>query len=210
MRIYLCGQKAFGASVYMALREAHTIVGVSSPEKGSAGPDKLRAKADLYGTPWMRSGGLTRATIPAGVDLIVAAHSHDFISEQTRFAARFGAIGFHPSLLPVHRGRDAIRWAIRNHDRITGGSVYQLSNRVDGGPILAQDWCFIRPDDDASTLWRRDLMPMGVRLLLDAVAAVGAGTAVPREQDEELATWEPALDSPPLHRPDLLMLPFKV
>jgi hypothetical protein len=27
-----------------------------------------------------------------------------------------------------------------------------------------------------------------------------------KEQDEALATWEPSLDAPPVHRPDLLLL----
>lgn len=35
---------------------------------------------------------------------------------------------------------------------------------VDGGPIAAQDWCFIRPEDDARSLWSRELAPMGLRL----------------------------------------------
>jgi len=208
MRIYLCGQKHFGAAVLEQLRAGgHEIAGVSSPALGSSGPDKVRAKADLYGLPWMEAGRLDAGTLPENVDLIVAAHSHDFIGERTRLRATYGAIGYHPSLLPLHRGRDAVRWSVRLHERVVGGSVYWLTNKVDGGPIAAQDYCITRPDDTAEELWRRELSPMGVRLLAQVVDDIARGRVVRVEQDDALATWEPSFDSKPLHRPDLLQLP---
>lgn len=146
-------------------------------------------------------------SMPRGVDLIVAAHSHDFIGERTRLRATFGGIGYHPSLLPVHRGRDAVRWAVRMRERITGGSVYRLSNRMDGGAVLAQQHVFIQPDDTAEELWRRELAPLGVRLLADVVGQFAvSGYVAGVEQDEAVATWEPAIDRPPAFRPDLALL----
>lgn len=206
MNVYLCGQKFFGASVLRAIIEQkhHKVVGVSSPPP----PDRLARAADLHSIPWMKSGLLRADTLPAGVDVIVAAHSHDFVGERTRFKARYGGIGYHPSLLPRHRGRDAIRWTIRLRDYVTGGTVYRLSNKVDGGDILAQEWCWVQPGDDAETLWRRDLSPMGIRLLLDTLDRFASGDTYGKKQDEKLATWEPSLNPPPLSRPDLLMLPY--
>lgn len=210
MRIYLCGQKYFGATVLHALLDVgHTIVGVSAPFADAKGrPDRLMNAATIAGLPVMRAGRLNADTLPAGVDLIVAAHSHDFIGEKTRLRARYGAIGYHPSLLPVHRGRDAVRWAVRLRERITGGSIYWLSNTVDGGPIAAQRPVFIRPDDTAEELWRRDLAPLGVNLILQVTNDIACGRIVKVEQDEALATWEPALGVAPLHRPDLIMLGY--
>lgn len=92
-------------------------------------------------------------------------------------------------------------------DRVAGGSVYWLSDNVDGGDVAAQEWCFVRPDDDASSLWRRELFPIGVRLLNRVVDDVSAGVLVRVPQDEELATWEPSWSRPPLRRPELLCLP---
>lgn len=203
MRVFLSGSKRLAAEVYAGLREAgHEIAGVATPLG-----DRLALTAQADGLPVIPSGTLNKGTLPEGVDLIVAAHSHDFIGEATRLRAKWGAVGYHPSLLPVHRGRDAIRWAVHMKDRVTGGSVYWLSNTMDGGPIAAQEHCFIRPDDTAESLWRRELMPMGVRLLLSVVADVAAGRIVRAPQDEELATWEPSWDRPPVRRPDLLLIP---
>ncbi len=76
------------------------------------------------------------------------------------------------------------------------------------GDVLAQRHVFIRPDDTAEELWRRDLAPLGVELLAAVVARVAAeGYVHGRAQDEALATWEPSIDRPPAFRPDLLMLP---
>jgi methionyl-tRNA formyltransferase len=152
------------------------------------------------------SGQLKSETKPSGVDLIISAHSHDFIGRRTRLKARLGGIGYHPSLLPLHRGRDAIRWTLKMGERITGGSIYWLSDYTDGGDIAAQDWCFVRPDDDAESLWRRELFPIGLRLFARVLDDLELGLVVAVPQDETLATWEPSWQRPPLRRPDLLLL----
>lgn len=205
MNVLLAGQKWFGAEVLDALLALPgvTVRAVSAPHD-----DRLARAAWRRGVEVLPAGGLRAETMPAGVDLIVAAHSHDFIGERTRLRSRWGGIGYHPSLLPLHRGRDAVRWALRMRERVTGGTVYRLSNRMDGGAILAQRHVLIRPDDTAEALWRRDLGPLGVELLRGVVAEFAAGGYVAgREQDEGLATWEPSIDRPPAFRPDLLMLP---
>ena len=93
-------------------------------------------------------------------------------------------------------------------ERVTGGSVYRLSNKLDGGHILAQRHVFIRPDDTAEELWRRDLAPLGVALLAQVVRDFSvSGFQIGIEQDEELATWEPSIDRLPVYRPDLVLLP---
>ncbi len=207
MRIFLCGQRYFGQETYELIKElGHQVVGVSAPAQHPDGSkDRLfeRASADRV---QVIPGGLRADDLPDGVDLIVAAHSWDFISRRTRNRAALGAIGFHPSLLPLHRGRDAVRWAVKMGDRITGGSVYWLTDNVDAGPIAAQDWCFIRPDDDARSLWRRSLQPLGLRLFRQVLTDIASGLLVRVPQDASLATWEPSWDRQPVPRPDLLML----
>lgn len=206
MRIFLAGSKAFGAAVYKLLwNTGHEIAGVCSPPWASDGErrDQLRVLAEDDRRPWMPSGTLTRHTLPDGIDLIIAAHSHDFIGKATRHRCRIGAIGYHPSLLPRHRGRAAVEWTIRMNDPIAGGSVYWLDDRTDGGPLAAQDYCFVRPGDTARELWERDLFPMGVRLIGRVLDDLEQNRLVQIPQDEALATWEPALDPPRLRRPDL-------
>ena len=208
MNVFISGQRAFGEQVYELVDQlGHRIVGVSSPPfRGNGDMDRLRAAAVRAGVAWMPSGSLDHRALPAGVDVILAAHSHDFIGRRTRYATTHGALGYHPSLLPLHRGRDAVEWTIRFRERIAGGSVYWLDDTVDGGPVAAQDWCFVHPTDTAQDLWRRDLMPIGLRLFERVLRDLEAGRVARVVQDERLATFEPAIDRPRLARPDLFEL----
>ena len=209
MKIYLAGQRAFGADVFRLIRGlGHEIVGVSAPAFASDGakPDRLRGQAELHGIPWLEAGRLNADTFPAGVDLIVAAHSHDFIGLKTRMRARLGGIGYHPSLLPRHRGRDAVRWTLHMRDPIAGGTVYWLSEKTDGGDIAAQDYCFVSPKETVESLWRDKLAPMGLRLFEAVLKDLSAGIMRRQPQDETFATWEPSWGRPPLMRPDLELI----
>lgn len=210
MNVFLCGQKSFGAEALKLITKlGHHVVGVASPEYHNEKligvhpgerRDSLAIEASRRNIP---SAVVRAAVFPEGVDLIVAAHSHDYISAAVRRKARLGAIGYHPSLLPLHRGRDAVKWTVKMRDRVAGGSVYWFTDLIDAGPVAAQGWCFVRPDDDASSLWRRELFPMGLRLLERVLVDLQAGTMVAVPQDHTLATWEPSLDAAPLFRPDL-------
>lgn len=219
MNIYMSGQGAFAVQVAEALLDnGHKIVGAAAPrlrkgksdESDAMAWDRLRAWAFPRDIPWTDSAELRARHIPDGVDIIVAAHSHAFLGRQTRARASVATIGYHPSLLPLHRGRDAIRWTIRDGDKVTGGSVYHLTERTDGGPLAAQEHLFVPPGSTAQSLWRDHLAPLGVRLLLKVVADLAADRRIEVPQDEKLATWEPAMDTQPLFKPELIALPGNI
>lgn len=213
MKVLLCGQKRFGRDVaeLVASRPGWSVAAVSCPVTPQD-LDKTHIFALNRDLPIIPSGFLNADTVervcPGGVDLIVAAHCHDFIGRKTRHRARLGALGYHPSLLPRHRGRSAIEWAIRFGEPVTGGTVYWMSDTVDGGSIAAQRHVQIRPDDTPRELWSRDLAPLGLELFREVFDALDKGHRPATPQDHTLATWEPALDGvPALHRPDLELLP---
>lgn len=205
MKIFLCGQKYFGWLVFNLLRDLkHEIVGVAAPVKHGSEPDRLWRAATNLDVPVVIPGGtLTVDNLPEGVDLIICAHSYDFVGLKTLAKAKLGGIGYHPSLLPLHRGRDAVRWTIKMGDRITGGTVYWLNKTVDGGPVAAQEWCFVRPEWDATQLWREKLQGMGIRLIAKTLSDIQSGRIVAIPQEKGLATWEPSMDTQPIFRPDL-------
>lgn len=204
MNIYLCGQKYFGyLTLQLLLTEGYNVVGVSAPEPANGKPDRLWQHADLKRLPLLPAGKLNADTLPPNVDLIVCAHSHDFIGRKTRNRCKLGAIGYHPSLLPLHRGRDAVKWAIKAGDKVTGGTVFWLNDTIDGGPIAAQEHCFIKPKWTATELWREALQPLGITLFKQVLRDISKKVIVRIPQDHAIATWEPALDPPALYRPDL-------
>jgi len=188
VRLVLQGAGSLASAVFDGvLAQGHVVVSVVAP----AG-DRLLADAAARGVACHASGGcLAPAAIPDATDLIVNAGGRAYIPARARERARHGAIGFHPSLLPRHRGRDAIKWTLYLRDAVTGGTVYWMDERIDGGPIAAQAWCHVRPDDDPRSLWVRDLRPIGVALLLQVIGDVERGVIARVEQDDALATWEP-------------------
>jgi len=134
--------------------------------------------------------------IPTGTDVILAAHAHAYIGADARKKARYGALGYHPSLLPRHRGIDAVRWTLRAGDAIAGGTVFWLDDGMDTGKIAAQEFCFVLPGDDAATLWRRDLAPLGLRLFRQTLELLNHGIVTARPQLEAAATLAPLVRKP--------------
>jgi methionyl-tRNA formyltransferase len=208
MKILLAGQKHFGAQVFNALLKIKNVeVSAIAAPVGGEKTDRLAAKADLHSIRLIPSGTLNASTMPENIDLIIAAHSHDFIGEKTRLKAKYGGIGYHPSLLPIHRGRDAIRWALKMRERVTGGTVYKLSNKMDGGDIIEQRHVFIRPDDTEKTLWENSLQSIGVELIVKSVEKfLIYEYVIGMPQDESLSTFEPAINTQPAFRPDLVLI----
>lgn len=194
MKVMIIGQKWLAAEVLaLCSRHGHEVVAVAAP----SGQDRLAVAAAALGVPVVTAAGrLDPESVPDGVDLLICAHAHAFIPAAARLRARLGAIGYHPSLLPRHRGRDAVRWVLHMGEAVTGGTVYWLDDRADGGPVAAQEWCWVRPEDTPDSLWRRELGPMGLRLLERVLEDLAKGNVVARPQDELLATWEPSWDRP--------------
>lgn len=190
LRVAIAGQKRFGAAVLALVLERGCRAIVFPPEDPA---DCLRASAESAGVPTAPMWSFSEP-----VDLLLAAHCHHFIPAYARGMARIGTFGYHPSLLPVHRGRDAIPWSLRFRERVTGGSVYWMDDGADTGPVAYQEHVFIKPDDTPLSLWIGQLFPLGLRLFGRLLDDAAAGIRIPSvSQDETVATWEPSLARPP-------------
>jgi methionyl-tRNA formyltransferase len=195
MRIALFGQAAFGKDVLDALIAAgEEVVGVSTPKAG-ARPDPLFAAAEAAGipnieTPSLRREGPLAAFAAWQPELLVFAFVTDIVRQPVLDLATHGAIQYHPSLLPRHRGRSAMNWPIIAGETMTGLSIFWVDAGVDTGPIILQRELPIGPDDTLGTIYFGNLYRMGVEALVDAVRMVREGTAPRVPQDEALATYE--------------------
>src|ERR1700712_997212 len=195
MKCVLVGSRYFGATVFEALRkeEGITIANVVAP----AADDRLAVAARNAGVavhvlenPKLVPGD----AIAEGTTLILAAHTHARVSDEALARSRLGGVGYHPSLLPRHRGIAAVEWTILEGDAIAGGSVYHLADGWDAGAIAAQDWCFVAPGETARELWERALAPIGLALLARVVRHARDHGALPAHaQDPRFATRAPMI-----------------
>jgi methionyl-tRNA formyltransferase len=102
-----------------------------------------------------------------------------------------GAICYHPSILPRHRGGSAINWALIMGDQETGLSIFWTDAGIDTGPVLLQKRIPIGPADTTGSLYFNRLFPLGVEAIAESVDLIRAGRAPRLVQDESQATYEP-------------------
>jgi methionyl-tRNA formyltransferase len=194
VRITLVGSRHFGVTVLDLLRTqdvdlARVVVADAEDRLAAA------AKAAGIAVTVQKNPKHVRADeIAPGSDLIVTAHSHARVDREALAVARLGGIGYHPSLLPRHRGIAAVEWTIKEGDPIAGGTIYHLADRMDAGAIALQDWRFVKKGETARELWERALAPLGLELIARIVAEVKrTGTLPAMPQDEQFATAAPRI-----------------
>lgn len=203
MRILVIGQAAFGQDVFNKLRDAgEEIVAVASPAQSLSGrPDRLRAAADAEGILAVETSKLRDASVQAALratapDLAVMVYVSDLIPIEVLELPGQGTIQYHPSLLPRHRGRSSINWAIIHGETKTGVSIFWPDAGWDTGPVLLQREVVIGPDDTTGSLYYDKLYPLGIEMILESVKLVAQGRAPRLAQDESRATYEKPAEDP--------------
>ena len=88
------------------------------------------------------------------------------------------AINLHGSLLPKYRGAAPINWAVINGETETGVSVISMTQRMDGGAILAELATAIDPMETAGELEKR-LSALGPDLVLQTLVDHESGDLKP-------------------------------
>jgi len=194
MKVTLVGSRYFGATVFAELRkdgvEFATVVAPAADDRLALAAQAAGIPVHVLANPKIVPGD----AVPADTGLIVAAHTHARVSNEALAHSKLGGIGYHPSLLPRHRGISAVEWTILEGDPIAGGSVYHLADGWDAGAVAAQDWCFVGKGETARELWERALAPMGLALLSRVVRHAREHGSVPAfKQDERYATRAPMI-----------------
>ena len=101
---------------------------------------------------------------------------------------RLGCVNIHASLLPRWRGAAPIQRAIQAGDKESGVTIMQMDVGLDTGPMLLERITPIGPRETGESLHDR-LSTLGAEAVLEAIEAIAAGTAKPREQPKEGATY---------------------
>ncbi len=98
---------------------------------------------------------LARVVEKAGARLIVLAGFMRILSPWFVRRYRGKILNVHPALLPAFPGAHAVRDALKHGVKVTGVTVHFVDEKIDHGPILAQEPVPVRAGDTEETLLDR-------------------------------------------------------
>jgi methionyl-tRNA formyltransferase len=198
MRIIVNGQQAFGKACLEAILEkgSDEVVAVyTAPDKEGRPADPVKEAALAHGIAVKQPTDYSDEAVLAEMraleaDLMVMAYVTIFVPEAARNVPKHGSICFHPSLLPLHRGPSSINWPIIWGANKTGLTIFWPDDGLDEGEILLQKEVDIGPDDTLGTVYFKQIFPLGVASMLEAIDLVRAGDPPRISQDDSRATYE--------------------
>jgi methionyl-tRNA formyltransferase len=122
----------------------------------------------------------------AAPDFIYVVGWSRLVSDAVIRAGSKGAIGFHGTRLPRHRGRAPIPWAILFGLTRTAMTMFHLTPGTDNGLIIDQEPIVIGPDDSASVVYAASCAAVET-LIKRSHPRLESGDAPATAQDERLA-----------------------
>ena len=150
-----------------------------------------RHGAELLVTRDVNSDETLEAVRSLDPELVFVVGWYQLVREPFIALASEGVFGMHPTLLPRHRGRASIPWAIISGLARTGVTLFEIVDAsADSGAIVGQAVVDIEPDDTATTLFER-VSSAHVDLVREYVPQIVARTAPRIAQDPARASSWP-------------------
>lgn len=151
MKVFLCGKGKAASNIFGRLIDLNQQVAVFT-HPGGEGDSLLTQAARLGHWKTIQSVNET-AYWPWMPDLIVSCGYLYILDGQTLHLAHGKAINCHYSLLPKHRGRSSVPWAIFDGDERTGITWHWIDEGIDTGRMLTWAATRIEPDETQATLF---------------------------------------------------------
>lgn len=200
-RIIFVGTSGFGIPSLRKLaacKDYEIPLVISQPDRPQGrklvlSPSPVSALAIELGLPLERPEIISTPEFAAQLkalqaDIIITASYGGMLGKAIRHAAPLGAINLHPSLLPRHRGASPIQEALRQGDSFTGITIFQLTAKMDAGPILIQKRFNIAEAENYGELHDR-LAIEASELLLDLLAKMQEEDITPQPQNDAEASY---------------------
>jgi methionyl-tRNA formyltransferase len=163
-----------------------TLPGPVDPERsGQCSFDEVASRlgAELVETTDVNSEETLAAVRALDPDLVFVVGWSQLVQEPLIALAREGVFGMHPTLLPRHRGRAPIPWAILTGLARTGVTLFEIvDSTADSGAIVGQAVVEIDVEETATTLFDR-LAEAHVELVRELVPQILARRAPRIAQD---------------------------
>ena len=162
------------------------------PYNAALDPVKVEGSGPLYeGVLAVLARRGYRVVHEGDAPFFVLANTTRIVRKAEREAPRFGTICFHPSVLPRHRGRDAVYWTIKMGDKDTGVSWFWIDDGIDTGPVAITRSIPLPPGLRPRDVYELHLVPLGIEAFEELLDRMESGDIPRIVQDEALATYEP-------------------
>ena len=89
------------------------------------------------------------------LDIIFVAGWSELLEDRLINLPKIGTIGFHPSKLPMDRGRSVLAWQIDDGYKSSALTMFFYNNIPDGGDIIGQDFFTIEDNDYISDVLKK-------------------------------------------------------
>ena len=204
MRIVFMGSPEFALPSLRACIARHQVVlVVAQPDKPAGRGKELtrppvalaadEAGIEVYQPRSARPPEVAERLRATGAELAVVVAYGKILPKGVLEAFPRGCVNVHGSILPAYRGAAPVQWAILKGERETGVTIMKLDEGMDTGPMLLERRVAIGDSETSGQLAAR-LAAVGAEALVEALAAIEAGTAVEVPQDDARASYAPMLE----------------
>ncbi|PIT93241.1 MAG: methionyl-tRNA formyltransferase [Candidatus Harrisonbacteria bacterium CG10_big_fil_rev_8_21_14_0_10_38_8] len=122
------------------------------------------------------------------LDVILVAAYSKILKLEVLNSAKHKTVGIHPSLLPLYRGATPIQSVLLSGEEKTGTTIYQMDEKMDNGPVIAQEDLAITSDETYLSLEEK-LAHLSSRLITENLEKYLSGELKPTPQDKSKATF---------------------
>ncbi|MGF1726451.1 methionyl-tRNA formyltransferase [Photobacterium nomapromontoriensis] len=200
LRIVFAGTPDFAARHLAALLSSeHEVIAVyTQPDRPAGRGKKLTASPvktmalehniPVYQPENFRSDEAKQALADLNADLMVVVAYGLLLPQAILDTPKLGCINVHGSILPRWRGAAPIQRAIWAGDKETGVTIMQMDIGLDTGDMLKIAALPIEATDTSTSMYDK-LAELGPVALVDCLADIATGKAVPEKQDDALANY---------------------
>ena len=102
-----------------------------------------------------------------------------------------GTINLHAGKLPEYRGASVMNWAITNGETKGACTIHYVTEEIDAGDILAEEFYEIKYEDTIEDV-RKKVNSIFPKLLISVLEQIDNNAVKPRKQDERMARYWPS------------------
>jgi len=140
-----------GGQIALVVSDRHDAYGLERAAAAGVPAAVVSPKDHADRPAW--EAALGDAVAAAAPDLVVLAGFMRILP--AAFVSRWPVLNVHPSLLPAFPGARAVEEALAWGVKLTGCTVHFVDEKVDNGPIVAQECIPVLPGDTPESLHER-------------------------------------------------------